>query len=79
MDMNKIMQNKHVMDMVKGTVSESTRIIIDQQKAIIDNQNDHTRALVSIYQVLELICKFDNLKMPTPLVDMIIDKDKKVV
>jgi hypothetical protein len=68
-------------DMLKSTLEnaqtkqgEAARVLIDQNKEIIDTLNEHTKALVSIYQALEAIAKEDeNIELPEPLTDMKVE------
>ena len=56
---------------------EAARILVDQNEAILDTLNEHTKALVSVYKAVEKLAKKLEVKLPEPLTDMTVDEAKQ--
>ena len=56
---------------------EAARILIDQNEAILDSQNDIIKGIISVYDLQVAIAKKLEIKIPKPLTDMDLEGEEK--
>lgn len=69
-------ENKHLNDMMQSAINnvpEQMRTFMEQNQAIIDLLNEHTKAIVSLYELQKEIAKSQKVKIPVPHTEMRIE------
>jgi hypothetical protein len=54
----------------ENKIDEGVKRIVVLLENIIDNQNEHAKGLISIYEALEAVAKKEGVRLPEPVINM---------